>query len=291
MNVLSLFDGKSSGYTALELAGFEVDNYYSSEIDKYAIQVSNAIHPNQVRLGDITGWRGWDIEWNSVDVVIAGSPCQGFSFSGKQLAFNDPRSALFFEFEAILNHVKSLNHNVVFLLENVGMKKQHEDVITSRLGVEPVAINSNLLSAQNRHRLYWTNVKVKQPDVLKVEFGDIREWGVSEKFYYSEKAFNWITNHAKRKGKDLTVYTIKGKMQMLEASMFKSYSAQRFFGILDHKGIRYITPRECFRLQTVPEHYIDKILACGVSNTQLYKIAGNGWTDEVIAHIFRSIEQ
>lgn len=291
MNVLSLFDGKSSGYTALELAGIPVTNYYSAEINKYAIQVSQAIHPYQYRLGDVTKWREWDLDWEKIDLVIAGSPCQGFSFAGGQLAFDDPRSALFFEFEDILNHIKSLNPDVKFLLENVKMKKIHEQVITSKLGVEPVEINSALISAQNRNRLYWCNWVVKQPESKKVNFGNIREWNAKDNFYYSEKAFNWISNHAKRKGKDLAVYTASGKMQMLEASMFKNYSSQRFFGILDHKGLRYITPRECFRLQTTPEPYIDKILACGVSNTQLYKIAGNGWTDEVVAHIFRYLRK
>jgi DNA-cytosine methyltransferase len=290
MNVLSLFDGKSSGYTALELAGIPVDNYYSSEVDKYAIQVSNAIHPNQIRLGDVTKWREWDIDWASIDKIIAGSPCQGFSFAGDQLAFNDPRSALFFVFIDILNHTKKHNPNVFFMLENVKMKSQHENVITKSLGVSPRLINSSLLSAQNRQRLYWTNIPKSEMKMKDVQFGDIREWSVDDSFYYSEKAFNWLSNHAKRKGKDFTVYTSSGKFQMLEASMYKKYSSQRFFGILDHKGIRYPTPRECFRLQTVPEHYIDKILACGVSNTQLYKIAGNGWTDEVIAHIFRAMK-
>ena len=160
MNVMSLFDGKSSGFTAMELAGIKVDRYYSAEVDKYAIQVSNAIHPDQTRLGDVTQWMHWNIDWSSIDLLIAGSPCQGFSLAGKQLAFDDPRSKLFFVFTDILNYLKLVNPNIKFMLENVKMKK---------------------------------------------------------------------------------------------------------------------------------EHLIDLILDCGVSNTQLYKIAGNGWTDEVIAHIFSTM--
>lgn len=290
MIVLSLFDGKSSGYTAMELAGLPITKYYSSEIDKYAIKVSDAIHPNQIRLGDITKWREWDIDWGSIDLVLAGSPCQGFSFAGDQLAFDDPRSALFFVYRDILNHVKKHNPDVFHVLENVKMKQEHEKFITKEVEVEARLINSSLFSAQNRQRLYWTNIPKSASKMSCNEFGDIREWSVADNFYYSDAAFNWISNHAKRKGKDFNIYTVSGKFQMLEATMYKNYSSQRFFGILDHKGVRYVTPKECFRLQTTPEHYIDKILSCGVSNTQLYKIAGNGWTDEVIAHILRGIK-
>lgn len=362
MNILSLFDGKSSGYTAAELAGIKVDNYYSSEIDKYAIQVSDAIHPNQTRLGDVTRWREWNIDWGSVDLLIAGSPCQGFSFAGKQLAFDDPRSKLFFEFVAILEHINYMRalqnkEPVKFMLENVKMKKEFIEVINHCLGAEPVLINSSLVSAQNRQRLYWCNWDVERPEDRGVTWGDIREVGVNQ-FYYTEKGLQWLARHSQRKNKHLDVWCGDDKAQMVEASHYKNYSSQRFFGICDlpenqeciaamrgrylvdgkrndkeqsKKGntaqfiefrydqksnclstvtkdnvvvpftlpnripvdlffFRYITPRECFRLQTVPEHYIDKILACGVSNTQLYKIAGNGWTDEVIAHIFRAIK-
>lgn len=357
MNVLSLFDGKSSGYTAMELAGKPVTNYYSSEVDKYAIQVSNAIHPNQTRLGDVTKWREWDIDWASIDLVIAGSPCQGFSFAGKQLAFDDPRSKLFFVFVDILNHAKALNPDVKFLLENVKMKKEFMQVIDEQLGVESILINSALVSAQNRQRLYWSNIPIDEPLDSGVTWGDVREHGVNE-FYYTEKATQWMSRHSQRKNKTLDAWGDDEKAQMVEASHYKNYSSQRFFGVCDlpesneavasmrgrrinpetlkredyNKSIdavqhiefkyngksnclstvtkdnivvpftlpnripldmfffRYITPRECFRLQTTPEHYIDKILNCGVSNSQLYKIAGNGWTDEVIAHIFSGIE-
>lgn len=155
MNVLSLFDGISCCHLALDKLGIKIDNYYTSEIDKYAEAVSRYNYPDAIRLGDVTNWQSWDIDWSSIDLVAGGSPCQGFSFAGKQLAFDDPRSRLFFEMVLIIKKVLSHNPNAYFLLENVKMKKEFEKVITSFLGVEPILINSALVSAQNRQRLYW----------------------------------------------------------------------------------------------------------------------------------------
>lgn len=173
MNVLSLFDGMSCGRVALERANINVTKYYASEIDKYAIQVSQKNYPDIIRLGDINNWESWDIDWPSIDLILAGSPCQGFSFAGKQLAFDDKRSALFFRFAEILAHVQSLNHSVKFLLENVRMKKDYEHVITSIVGVDPVMINSALVSAQNRKRLYWCNWDIEQPADKKILLKDV----------------------------------------------------------------------------------------------------------------------
>ena len=152
MNVLSLFDGMSCGQIALDQLGIPVNNYYASEIDKYAIEISKKNYPNTIYLGDVTKVKGEDLE--KIDLLLGGSPCQGFSFAGKQLNFDDPRSALFFEFVRLL---KECNPKY-FLLENVRMKKEYQDVITEHLGVEPIMINSALVSAQNRVRLYWTNI-------------------------------------------------------------------------------------------------------------------------------------
>ena len=165
ITVLSLFDGISCGRVALERVGIPVEKYYASEIDKYAIKISQKNYSNTIQLGNIIKWEEWDIDWLSIDLILAGSPCQGFSFAGKQLNFNDPRSKLFFEFVEILDYVKKLNPNVYFLLENVKMKKEYLDVITQTLGVEPILINSALVSAQNRQRCYWTNIPgVTQPE-------------------------------------------------------------------------------------------------------------------------------
>lgn len=152
LNVLSLFDGMSCGQIALQRAGIEVENYFASEIDKYAIQVAKHNYPDTKHIGSVIDVKGNDLP--KIDLLIGGSPCQGFSFAGKQLNFDDPRSKLFFEFVRLKNECNP----TYFLLENVKMKKEYQDVITEHLGVEPIEINSNLLSAQNRKRIYWTNI-------------------------------------------------------------------------------------------------------------------------------------
>lgn len=348
MNVLSLFDGMSCGQIALERAGIKVENYFASEIDKYAIQVTKHNYPNTKQIGDVTKVKGADLP--NIDLLIGGSPCQGFSFAGKQLNFDDPQSKLFFEFVRLLEETKPK----YFLLENVPMKKEYEQIITDHLGVEPIFINSALVSAQNRKRLYWTNISnVTEPKDKGITWGDVRERGVNaQNFYYTEKAMQWLARVSQKKNKTLTVHSDSDKMQILEASHHKKYSIQRFFGIVDlpkdeqaiaamrgryliggkrqdgkqktqeltkqyiefrYDGktnalatvtkdnvvvpftlpnripaneffFRYITPLECERLQTVPDNYT----SC-VSNTQRYKMLGNGWTVDVIAHIFKGL--
>jgi DNA-cytosine methyltransferase len=352
LNVLSLFDGMSCGALALERAGFTF-KYYASEVDKYAIQVSEDNWEGVTRLGDVTKWREWDIDWSSINLILAGSPCQGFSFAGKQLAFDDSRSALFFEFVNILNHVESLNSDVLFLLENVKMKKEFLEIINRHVGLEPIVINSSLVSAQNRERYYWCNWHVDQPEDKGVTWGDVREYGLNE-YYYTEKSLQWLGRHSQRKNKTLTVHADDEKMQMLEASHCKNYSSQRFFGVCDipnkkeyvaalrgrylvngkrqdgkvstknntqqyvefrYDGkanalttvtkdnvivpftlpnripanmffFRYLSVVECERLQTVPDGYTSS-----VSKTQRYKMLGNGWTVDVIAHILQHLKQ
>lgn len=234
INVLSLFDGISAGRVALERAEIEVKNYYRAEIDKYANQVAQHNYPNDINFGDVTKWREWPVDWASIDLLIGGSPCQGFSFAGKQLAFDDPRSALFFVYVDILNHIKSVNPNVKFMLENVKMKKEYLAVISDQLGVEPVFINSALVSAQNRQRYYWANWDIQQPEDKGLLWGDVRQTGIEwSPMYYSDKAMDWIGRHGTRKGKPLKVHDDLEKMQMVEASHYKKYSSQRFFGIVD----------------------------------------------------------
>lgn len=156
MNVLSLFDGCSSGQLALDRAGIPVYRYYASEIDKYAIKVTQANFPNTIQLGDVTHLKDWyatRTPYNSepIDLLMGGSPCQGFSFAGHQLQFADPRSRLFFDFVRILDAVKPK----YVLLENVRMAKKSQDIMSEAMGFEPQALNSSLLSGQNRYRLYW----------------------------------------------------------------------------------------------------------------------------------------
>jgi len=183
MNVLSLFDGMSCTQIALKNLGIKVDTYYASEIDKYAIKVAKENFPETIHLGDIKDIKGKDLP--EIDLIVAGSPCQGFSFAGKQLAFDDPRSALFFEFVRLLKEVKPK----YFLLENVRMKKEHMDVISQQVsevypecsngslfGIEPIKINSALVSAQNRNRLYWTNIpNIEQPEDVGLVLRDVLE--------------------------------------------------------------------------------------------------------------------
>jgi len=181
MNVLSLFDGMSCGRIALERLGIQVDNYYASEIDKYAIQVSQANYPDIIQVGDVT-----ELDTSTlpkIDLVMGGSPCQGFSFAGKQLAFDDPRSALFFEFVRCVEELKPK----YFLLENVRMKKEYLDVISEYMGVEPIMINSAFVSAQNRVRYYWTNIPgIEQPEQRGIVLRDILETNTSNEYLAGE---------------------------------------------------------------------------------------------------------
>jgi DNA-cytosine methyltransferase len=181
MNVLSLFDGMSCGMIALDRLGIKVDNYYASEIDKYAIQVSQANYPDIIQVGDITKLDLSTLP--KIDLVMGGSPCQGFSFAGKQLAFDDPRSALFFEFVKCVDTLKPK----YFLLENVRMKKEYLDIISEYMGVEPIFINSSLVSAQSRQRYYWTNIPgIEQPKERGIVLRDILEDQVGSEHYVGD---------------------------------------------------------------------------------------------------------
>ena len=274
MKVLSLFDGMSCGRIALDRAGIEVTSYHASELDKYTIQVTQANWPETVQLGDVTKWREWDIDWAGIDLLIGGSPCQGFSFAGKQLAFDDPRSKLFFVYVDILNHIKKLNPDVKFMLENVRMKKEYLAIISEQLGVEPVFINSALVSAQNRHRFYWCNWNVEQPEDTGVLLADILE---------VDPANSWEhNNHIK----SMYIHGVRGP-QLMDNNKTYSLTATCAAGgkalvSVEKNTYRKLTPIECERLQTVPDNYTNH-----VSNTQRYKMLGNGWTVDVIAHIFK----
>ena len=282
INVLSLFDGISCGHIALDKAGIPINKYYASEIDKYAIKVTNKNYPETINLGDVTTVSG-ELFTEKIDLLIGGSPCQGFSQAGKMKNFDDPRSKLFWEYVRILQEVKPK----YFLLENVVMKQEWQDIISEALGVKPIMIDSSLTSAATRKRLYWTNIPgVGQPEDLGITFGDIRERDVSEgSIYYTDKGIDWIRRHEKRTGKTLRIIGDSDKMQMLEASMYKKYSSQRFFGIEDTHGLRYITVTECERCMNVPDGYTD---CC--SNTQRYKQLGNGWEVNTITYIFRILK-
>jgi len=296
MNVLSLFDGMSCGQIALDQLGIKVDNYFASEIDKWAMQITQKNYPNTIQLGDV---KKFDLsKLPEIGLLIGGSPCQGFSFAGKQLNFDDPRSALFFVYVHILQEIKPK----YFLLENVVMKKEYQDVITQYLGVEPIKINSALVSAQNRNRLYWTNIPhIKQPEDRGIVIKDILDdsqpvenYRTKNDDYIRPKIREMLGNSKysdtfkfKWDSDDRILVTRPDglKIQRIGRIAFPDNKAEIVTSLTQpHIAYRKLTPIECERLQTVPDNYTE-----GVSKSQRYKMLGNGWTVEVIKHIFKNI--
>lgn len=428
MNVLSLFNGLSFGKMALDELNIKVDKYYSSEIDKYAIQATQAIFPDTIQLGDVTKWREWDIDFSGVDLLLAGFPCQAWSMAGKQKGDNDPRGALVHDLIDIWNEIKLKNPNMKFMFENVKMKKEFLDYINKLFGVEPVCINSALVSAQNRVRYYWTNIPgdscddlfssgaIAQPEDESIMLKDILEFDgnftfMSDKFVDRQKGRKCLRDNLDGKAVNLSAmeyvkngrqgdyikcgamrgrYLVDGKRADNQVGSQKGITTQRLelreddktnclttvqkdnYVVINssqgknpiltkgyvqfdpnnkgnksqcnrvnlpdskHKALsgtsggnkhgvvtkidirekskcvrssgrgsidrhewdsisdchyRKLTPRECMRLQTVPEHHIDTLLDAGISNTQLYKMTGNGWTHKVIVHIFKGLNE
>jgi DNA-cytosine methyltransferase len=321
VNVLSLFDGISCGQIALERAGIKVNKYFASEIDKNAIKVTQHNWPKTVQLSSVLGVKSENLP--DIHLVIGGSPCQGFSFAGKQSNFSDPRSKLFFEYVRILDEVKEKSPNVYFLLENVKMKKENEKVITKILGVEPIEINSALVSAQNRKRLYWTNIpNVKLPKDKNIVLYDILEIKLNMEVNRRNKSIKLFD--IKGGGQGNRVYSVEGKSICLSASSGGTASSGNmlinipqnqqkylpeiqsdFIDPYNKKNLndkstslrtngnngnalvkygenyRNLTRFECERLQTVNDGYTNEI-----SDSKAKKALGNGWTVDVIAHIF-----
>lgn len=275
MNVLSLFDGMSCGQIALERSGIKVDNYFASEIDKYAIQVTQKNYPNTIQIGDVTKVFAKDLP--KIKLLIGGSPCQGFSFAGKQLNFDDPRSKLFFEYVRLLKECKP----EYFLLENVKMKKEYQNIISKELGVEPILINSALVSAQSRKRLYWTNIpNIVQPADKRIYLDDIISISTQLEHRLMVKEPNrYLPEIVDSKYVD--PYNQKN-IYNKSITVRTNYSTGNLW--VNEDGWRRLTVLECERLQTVPENYTE-----GVSNAQRYKMLGNGWTVDVISHIFNHI--
>lgn len=279
MNVLSLFDGMSCGQLALNRVGISVDKYYASEIDKYAIKVTQHNFPNTIQLGDITTWRTWDIDWSSIDLVTGGFPCQAWSVSGLQLGDKDERGMLFWVMLDIMKHIKSNNPDVKFLIENVKMKKDFEEYITRHtvgaLGdLNKILINSSLVSAQHRERYYWTNINItNQPEDKKLTLESVLENGYTDR----EKSYCIVANYFK--GGGIRDYFEKHRRQIvfLEKELPEDIMTLKW---------RNLTPTECEKLQTVPVGYTSV-----VSNTQRYKMLGNGWTVDVVAHILKGLHE
>jgi len=383
MNVLSLFDGMSCGQQALERAGIKVDNYFASEIDKYAIQVTMANYPNTTQLGSVVDVDGYSLP--KIDILIGGSPCQSFSFAGKRKGMStkdeqeiltldhylrlksegyefEGQSYLFWEYMRLLNEVKP----TYFLLENVMMGEKWEKVLSKAIGVNAIEINSALVSAQNRRRLYWTNIGmeasgffgdlesiIEQPKDREILLRDVLENEVDEKYFLSESGINRIVRHNNdsldnnksncilagyykgggrdqqyiihntmprsgdpKKGGTGPLSRIDGKTYCLdtgntnaveikggdfrydEGFRWRENGKSPTLCLGSENGlsgnalaqinsrIRRLTPIECERLQTVKDNYTNH-----VSDSQRYKMLGNGWTVEVITHIFKYIKQ
>ena len=345
INVLSLFDGMSCGQQALERVGIKVNNYFASEIDKHAIKVTMANYPNTIQLGSVVDVNGYDLP--KIDLLIGGSPCQSFSFAGKRKGMStkceteiltlehylqlksegyefEGQSYLFWEYMRLLNECKPK----YFLLENVEMGEKWERVLSKAIGINGIHINSALVSAQNRKRIYWTNIghepgglfgdlvcKIEQPKDRGILLRDILESNVDEKYFLSDLAIERIERHNndslnneksncilagyhKGGGRDQQ-YIVhntmprsstsgKGGTGHLSRADGKTYcldTGNTNALEITNSRIRRLTPLECERLQTVADNYTNH-----VSDSQRYKMLGNGWTVDVIAHIFNYIK-
>ena len=264
MKVLSLFDGISCGMVALQRAGISVERYCAFEIDPKAIQISKRNHPTIEHYGDVTG--ADFSQFNSFDILIGGSPCQGFSFLGKQLNFDDERSGLIKEYLRALDTIKPK----YFLLENVKMKQEYRDAISGVMGVEPIEINSALISAQNRVRLYWTNIPgVEVPTPKEITLQDVLESG------YADRA------------KSLCIREGESRPETDTARLYRRYKNKSlrqvvFFskGLEPERGVRILTQIELERLQTLPPGYTQPL-----KRNEAAGLIGNAWTVDVIAHI------
>lgn len=266
--VLSLFDGMSCGQIALNKTGISYGKYYASEIDKQAIKVTQHNYPNTIQIGSVTDIKGTDLP--QVDLLIGGSPCQSFSNAGKGEGF-EGKSGLFWEYVRILNEVKP----TYFLLENVKMKKEWKDIISKELGVEPIEINSALLSAQNRPRLYWTNIpNVTLPQDKGILFKDI----INDSYEFKPLT-KWFFSKWGEKQKIDTLKTINAEKSFCLTTN-KSHSKNYYLNT-DKTMARMLERDEAEKLQTIPNGYTNI-----VSKTDAHKMIGNGWTVDVIAHIF-----
>lgn len=286
MNVLSLFDGISCGMIALQRSGIVVDNYYSSEIDSFAISISKMNYPNIKQLGNVIHWKDWEIDWKSIDLLIGGSPCQGFSSSGKELNFDDPRSKLFFEFSNILNHIKTFNPNVKFMLENVKMKKEWADVISKYLNVDYIEINSKYFSAQNRVRYYWCNFDILPYTDKGILLKDIVE---DDYIHSAAKRTRPLVKENYRKSLCLEVNGIEKSMCLVTVNLNNLLSPLPKGKYIDvgknNYPYRVMTTNEMEKLQTVPNGYVGNI-----NNNKAAKVLGNGWNVDTIVHIFSSLK-
>jgi len=302
MNVLSLFDGMSCGRIALGRADIKVDNYYSSEIKDYAIEVANNNYPEDKknRLGDITTIKGSDLP--TIDLLIGGSPCQDFSGANKDRSGLDGiKSGLFYEWLRLKNEIKPK----YFLLENVRMKKEHQNIISKELGYEPIIINSRLYAPQLRHRLYWTNIPLVNQTYSNIDLNEILENGFSDRVkarcllesdsrplstpikmfhrYYSTGFTTLIFKTERHYHNCVNHYNFHFKG--MSAKDIDNHIHNSNIDLSVYEGVRYLTPQEREDCQTVPRGYTK-----GLTDNQIACILGDGWTIDVIAHVFNGLK-
>ena len=280
-NVLSLFDGMSCGQIALNKVGIKYDNYYASEIDEPAISVTQHNYPNTIQMGSITELQSSELP--KIDLLFGGSPCQSFSNAGNGTGF-DGKSGLFYDYVRLLKECKP----TYFLLENVKMKKEWQDIISEELGVQPIKINSNLVSAQNRERLYWTNIPVVGlPDDKQIYIEDILDTNFDSKYWLKERNAELLSKKVSIEGAPdiccIDVYNKKFKKDRKSPTLTLPH--HNSLRLLQDGKFRKLTPNECERLQTVPVDYTNT----GIADIHRYSMLGNGWTVDVIAFIFSFI--
>jgi site-specific DNA-cytosine methylase len=288
-----LFDGISCGQAAFNKAGIKIDNYYASEINEDSIYITQKNFPNTIQLGDVTKLQEEQLKkLPKIDILIGGSPCQGFSLAGKQLNFNDTRSRLFFEYVRILNWLRQHNNpNILFLLENVKMKQWCVDIISEKLGVEPIEINSVLVSAQRRERLYWTNIKeIEQPESKNIKIKDIIYDNTYKVFTDEriEKTKKFTKNYVKWDLSGKGYGSQQDRAYYLDGTMCTLPHAQPTNKLNIYLGgdkYRRCHPIEAERLQTLPDNYTE-----GLTDAKRLAAIGDGWTVDVIAHILKHIK-
>lgn len=316
MNVLSLFGGYGGAIHCLKKAGISINNYYESEIEEYPMLIAKKHHPEIQQVGDVIKWFSWDINWGLIDLVIAGSPCQGFSRAGElggtkcvlkgvESTISDretyiemkaegaeflSQSHLFWEFILCLDLIKRCNPNVKFMLENVIMSKENEQMITETLGVDPIMIDAGKLSVQARERLYWCNFDVSQPkdlgrkvsEVLEPIEGD-RPCILREKSEMSSRSLHHIADASDINGNQSIkrVYSVDGKCPTL-TTMGGGHREPKF--LMPNGMYRKAAVLEIERIAGLPDHY-----TAGVSDTQRKKMIGNGWEINTVTHILREM--
>ncbi|HNV61956.1 MAG TPA: DNA (cytosine-5-)-methyltransferase [Candidatus Cloacimonas acidaminovorans] len=312
MKVLSLFDGISIAQQALKELGIPVESYFASEIDKYAINITQKNFPNTIQLGDITKidssfYNRKDYGLQEFDLIIGGSPCQNLSMAGNRKGLEGEKSKLFFEFVRLVKEIKPK----YFILENVNsMTKENKDIMSNYLfEIQPVMINSSLVSGQSRERLFWVGklingnyeqVEIKQPEDREIYLTDILQEEVDKKYYLTESNIKTINRNFGSKGKTINLDEC---FSLVEKMTYPSRINQKFgkikcptltaamgtgggnIPVIIKNGIyRKLTEIECERLMSLPDNYTS-----GVAMTQRYKALGNGFNCEVVKHILKNI--